>query len=168
MRRAALAGLALGLALAWPARAQTTAGAGDKGAPVTGQAKGTFEVKVNPLVEDEKVAGLAVGRFGVTKQLAGDIEGTSKGEMMTADTAVEGSAGYVAVEEVTGTLKGRRGSFKLLHLGTMKRGGSFDLSIKVVPDSGTDQLVGLTGTMAIVIEQGRHSYQLDYTLPPLP
>jgi len=135
---------------------------------VTSHAKGTFEVKVKPLPSDEKVAGLTVGRMSIDKQLAGDIEGTSKGEMMTADTSVQGSAGYVAVEHITGTLKGHRGSFTLLHMGTMKRGNDFSLTITVIPDSGTDQLVGLTGKMTITIVDGKHSYEFDYNLPDLP
>jgi hypothetical protein len=119
---------------------------------VTSHAKGTFEVKVKPLPSDEKVAGLTVGRMSIDKQLAGDIEGTSKGEMM----------------HITGTLKGHRGSFTLLHMGTMKRGNDFSLTITVIPDSGTDQLVGLTGKMTITIVDGKHSYEFDYNLPDLP
>ena len=110
---------------------------------MTSQAKGTFEVKVKPLPNDEKVAGVTVGRMSIDKQLAGDIEGTGKGEMMTVDTSVQGSAGYVAVEHMTGKVKGRSGSFKLLHMGTMKRGCEFSLTITTIPDSGTDHLVGL-------------------------
>lgn len=139
-----------------------------KGTTAMSQAKGTFEVKVKPLASDEKVPGLTVGRLSIDKQLAGDIEGTSKGEMMTADTSVEGSAGYVAVEHVTAKLKGRNGSFKLLHMGTMKKGGDFNLTITVVPDSGTDQLAGLAGKMTIIMADGKHSYEFDYTLPDLP
>jgi len=131
------------------------------------QAKGTFEVKVKPLPSDEKVEGLTVGRMSIEKQLKGDLEGTSKGEMTTVGTSVPGSAGYVAVEQVTGTLAGRSGSFVLLHQGTIK-GEVFDLAIIVVPDSGTGQLEGLAGTMTIIITQGKHSYELDYTLPSAP
>jgi Protein of unknown function (DUF3224) len=131
------------------------------------QAKGTFEVKVKPLPADEKVEGLTVGRMSIHKQLKGDLEGTSKGEMTTVGTSVPGSAGYVAVEQVTGTLAGRSGSFVLLHQGTMK-GEAFDLAITVVPDSGTGQLEGLAGTMTIIITEGKHSYELDYTLPSAP
>jgi hypothetical protein len=135
-----------------------------KGAAMTSHASGTFEVKLKPLPADEKVEGLTVGRMAVDKQFKGDLEGTSKGEMMTAETSVEGSAGYVAIERVDGTLRGRKGTFVLLHQGTMKQGGDFKLTITVVPDSGTGQLVGLTGTMAIVITAGKHSYEFDYTL----
>jgi hypothetical protein len=127
-------------------------------------ASGTFEVKIKPLPTDEKVEGLTVGRMGFDKQWKGDIEGTSKGEMMTVGTSVEGSAGYVAVEQVTGTLKGRSGSFMLLHQGTMQ-GGAFSLTITVVPDSGTGQLAGLTGKLVIIITGSTHSYEFEYTLP---
>lgn len=139
-----------------------------KGKLMTGQARGTFEVKVLPLPEDTKVPGVAVGRFSIDKQFKGDIEGTSKGEMMTAGTAVKGSAGYVAVEVITGALLGRKGSFTLLHQATMKQDGDFKMSLVVIPDSGTGELAGLQGSMTIVIEPGKHSYVLDYTLPPRP
>ncbi len=129
------------------------------------QAKGTFDVVVKPLPSDEKVEGLKVGRVSVDKRFKGDLEGTSRGEMMTADTSVKGSAGYVAIEHVSGTLGGKTGTFMLLHQGTMSRGGDFKLSIVVVPDSGTDQLTGLSGVMTIVIADGQHSYAFDYTLP---
>jgi hypothetical protein len=86
----------------------------------------------------------------------------------TAETSVEGSGGYVAIERVDGTLRGREGTFVLLHQGTMKRGSDFKLMIAVVPDSGTGRLVGLTGTMVIVIKHGKHSYEFDYALPEAP
>lgn len=136
-----------------------------KGTPMTSQATGTFEVKVKPLPEDEKVAGVAVGRMSIDKTFKGDIEGTSKGEMMTAGTQVKGSAGYVAVEIVTASIKGRSGTFTLLHHATMKQEGDFRMNIVVIPDSGTGGLVGLAGKMEIIIEGGKHSYKFDYTLP---
>lgn len=139
-----------------------------KGAAMTSHASGAFEVEVKPLPADEKVAGLTVGRVALDKQFNGDLEATSKGEMMTAETSVEGSGGYVAIERVDGTLGGRTGTFVLLHQGTMKAGSGFKLGIVVVPDSGTGQLVGLTGTMTIVIANGKHSYEFDYTLPQSP
>jgi hypothetical protein len=150
------------MAIVWLSLA---AASDQKGTVMTGRATGTFEVETKTLPADEKVAGLAVGRHSIAKQIKGDLEGTSKGEMTAVGTSTPGSAGYVAVELVTGTLKGRTGTFLLLHQGTMKQGGDFKLSIVVVPDSGTGQLAGLTGTMKIVIEGGRHSYELDYTLP---
>ena len=132
---------------------------------MSSHASGTFEVKVKPLPADEKVDGLTVGRLALDKQFSGDLEGTSKGEMMTAEAGAEGSGGYVAIEKVSGTLRGREGAFVLLHHGTMKRGGDFKMMIVVVPDSGTGQLEGLTGALTIVIKDGRHLYEFDYTLP---
>lgn len=169
-RRSGLtAALFASLALGSAAGADTPAKPAAKGAAaVTRRASGTFEVKVTPLSKDEKVPGLAVGRYGIEKQLKGDLEGTSKAEMMAPESAVEGSGGYVAVEQVTGALNGRSGSFTLLHQGTMRKGAGFDLVIKVVPDSGTGQLAGLSGTMRIIIEGGKHSYEFDYSLPDAP
>ena len=128
-------------------------------------ATGTFDVKVVPLPTDEKVAGVVVGRMSIDKQFHGDISGTSKGEMMTAMTPVKGSAGYVAIEMVDGVIHGRHGAFTLMHHATMKAGGEFAMQIVVVPDSGTDELTGLSGALVIVIADGVHSYRLDYTLP---
>ena len=139
-------------------------GAAPKGAGMAQQAKGTFEVKVTPTPYEAKDA-VANGRLTLAKTFAGDLAGTSQGEMWTADTTVQGSAGYVAIEKVSGTLGGRRGSFTLLHQGTMSHGGDFKLNVVVVPDSGTDQLAGLRGTMAIVIKDRQHFYELDYELP---
>lgn len=139
-----------------------------KGAGMSSHANGSFEVRVTPLPKDERVPGLTVGRLALDKEFKGDLEGTSKGEMMTSESGVQGSGGYVAIEQVTGSLLGRRGSFALLHQATMRQGGDFRLSILVVPDSGTAELTGLTGTMTILVEDGRHSYQFDYTLPQAP
>jgi hypothetical protein len=105
--------------------------------------------------------------MSIDKQFHGDIEGTSKGQMLTAMTEVKGSAGYVAIERVSGTLHGRRGSFALQHTGIMNRGAP-QLSITVVPDSGTGQLAGITGKFDIKIADGKHSYEFDYTLPEAP
>jgi len=101
--------------------------------------------------------------LSIDKQFHGDIEGTSKGEMLTGMTTVKNSAGYVAIERVTGTLHGRSGSFILQHSGTMNKGAQ-TLVVTVVPDSGTGQLEGLAGALSIIIEGGKHSYELDYTL----
>jgi len=131
-------------------------------------ATGTFDVKLNPLTGYDSTPGSTLGRLSIDKQFHGDLEATSKGEMLSAGTAVKNSAGYVAIERVSGTLSGRRGTFVLQHTGTMNRGAP-ELTITVVPDSGTDQLVGLAGGMAIVIaSDGKHSYEFDYTLPPSP
>jgi hypothetical protein len=123
-------------------------------------AAGPFEVKVIPQPTD---AGTdpGIGRLLLDKQFHGDLEATSKGQMLTAGTPVEGSAGYVAIERVDGTLQGRRGTFALQHIGTMTRGAP-SLTIRVVPDSGTGELNGLSGSMAITIVDGKHSYDLEY------
>jgi hypothetical protein len=134
---------------------------------VAGQATGTFEVKVTPqTTEAGDDSGLS--RMSLDKQFHGDLEASSKGQMLaSAATVVKGSGGYVAMERVTGKLKDRKGSFALQHSGTMTRGVP-QMMITVVPDSGTDQMTGLTGTMTIKIDAGKHSYEFDYTLPPTP
>lgn len=129
------------------------------------RASGTFDVTLTPLATD--AGDDAPGRMSLDKRFHGDLEGTSKGEMLTAGTEVEGSAGYVAIERVTGTLHGRSGTFVLQHSGTLTRGAP-QLSITVVPDSGTGELVGLAGTMAIEIAGGKHSYDFEYTLAGAP
>jgi hypothetical protein len=131
---------------------------------VTIHASGPFEVKVVPQTPDGIFENATTGRMTIDKQFHGDLEGTSKGQMLTAMTETKGSAGYVAIERVTGTLKGLSGSFALQHTGTMNRGVP-QLSVTVVPDSGTGQLVGLTGKMTIDIVNGKHSYDFEYTLP---
>jgi hypothetical protein len=104
-----------------------------------------------------------VGRMAIAKQFHGGLEAVSRGQMLAAMTDTEGSAGYVAIERVTGTLDGREGTFALQHSGTMTRGAQ-QLSITVVPDSGTGELAGLAGTMTIQIADGKHSYDFEYTL----
>lgn len=132
---------------------------------MTTRASGTFEVKLTPQTTDDSSAGTsnAVGRLSLDKQFHGDLEATSKGEMLAVGTVVEGSAGYVAMEGVSGTLHGRSGAFALQHTGTMTR-GTPQLSVTVVPDSGTGQLVGLSGRMSIQIADGKHSYEFEYRL----
>jgi hypothetical protein len=134
-----------------------------KEALVTNHAKGTFEVKLNPQVDD-KIGDPTLNRMSIDKQFQGDLQGTSKGQMLAAGTETKGSAGYVALERVDGTLRGRTGTFALQHSGTMTRGVP-QLSITVVPDSGTGQLVGLTGKMSINIVDGKHFYEFEYALP---
>jgi hypothetical protein len=129
---------------------------------MTSHGKGTFEVKLVP--QDDKLGGSTLGRLTIDKTFHGDLEATSKGQMLSAMTTVKGSAGYVAIEMVGGMLNGREGSFVLQHTGTMNRGVP-QLSIAVVPDSGTDALVGLIGNMTINIAEGTHSYEFEYTLP---
>jgi len=105
--------------------------------------------------------------MSIDKQFHGDLEASSKGQMLAAMTEVQGSAGYVAMERVSGTLQGRKGTFALQHSGTMTR-GTPQLSVTVVPDSGTGQLVGLAGKMTINIADGKHSYDFEYTLVDAP
>jgi hypothetical protein len=130
-------------------------------------ANGTFEVKLTPQSPDDKAEGATVGRFSLDKSFKGDLTGTSKGEMLAVSTPVQGSAGYVAMEQVTGTLSGHTGTFALQHTGTMNRGAP-QLSVIVVPDSGTGQLVGLAGKMDIKIADGKHFYDFEYTLAETP
>jgi hypothetical protein len=134
---------------------------------MTVHATGKFEVTRAPIGTDDKAEGSTLGRLAIEKRFDGDLVGGSKGEMITAMTGTEGSAGYVAIERFLGTLHGRTGSFVLQHGGIMTRGAP-QLTILVVPDSGTDQLVGLAGRMAIVITDGQHSYDFQYTLPDPP
>jgi hypothetical protein len=125
------------------------------------KATGPFDVKMAPA----SAADAAVGRFTLDKKYHGDLEGSGIGEMLTAMTAVKGSAGYVAIEKVTGRLAGRTGSFQLQHSGTMNRSAP-SLTITVVPDSGTGELTGLTGKLAISIAaDGAHYYTFEYSLP---
>ena len=129
------------------------------------RATGPFDVKLNVLEAYNRDAGAALGRMSIDKQFHGDLDATSKGEMLTAMGAVPGSAGYVAIERVAGTLHGRSGSFALQHSSTMTRGEPRQ-NVFVVPDSGTGELAGLSGTMTITIAPGgKHSYEFDYTLP---
>ena len=126
-------------------------------------ASGTFDVKLVPQPSDSEAQDPTLGRMSINKQFHGDLEGSSKGQMLTAGTSIKGSAGYVAIERVSGTLQGRSGSFILQHSGTMDRGAP-QLKITVVPDSGTEQLAGLTGRLTIRIENGKHFYDFDYAI----
>jgi hypothetical protein len=130
---------------------------------MTRRASGTFEVKLVPQAPDDYADAATLARMTLDKQFHGDLEGASKGQMLSAGTAVANSAGYVAIERVTGTLHGRMGTFILQHSGTMNRGAPA-LVVTVVPDSGTGQLVGLTGTMMIDISGGKHAYTFDYSV----
>ena len=124
------------------------------------EAHGTFEVKLTPQTD----AQATIGRMSIEKQFSGGLEATSKGEMLAISTKVSGSAGYVAIEQVSGILHGFRGSFALQHSGTMTR-GTGQLVVTVVPDSGTDELAGISGQMSIQIDdEGKHSYIFEYTL----
>jgi len=126
-------------------------------------ASGPFEVKITP--QDDSTGEPLLNRMLLDKQYHGDLEATGQGQMLTAGTEVKGSGAYVAIEKVAGTLKGRSGSFVLQHTGTMTQNAP-QLSIIVVPDSGTGELKGLAGKMLINIAgDGKHSYELEYTLP---
>jgi hypothetical protein len=141
-----------------------------EGSAVSAHVSGPFDVKIIPQLDD-KVGDPSVGRMSIDKQYHGDLEATGKGQMLTAMTDVKNSAGYVGIERVTGTLRTpsgvRSGSFALQHSGTMNRGAA-QLSVTVVPDSGTGQLAGLAGKMNIIVADGKHSYDFDYTLPDAP
>ena len=128
------------------------------------KAKGTFEVKTAPLPHYNTSEDAKLARMSIDKQFQGDLVGTSQGEMLSAGTAIKGSAGYVAIERVIGKLNGRSGSFALQHNATMTRGAPY-LNIVVVPDSGTEGLAGLRGSMHIVIDKGNHSYEFEYDFP---
>jgi hypothetical protein len=128
------------------------------------RATGTFDVKLTPQATDTPAEASPLGRLTIDKRFHGDLLGTSKGEMLTAGTTIKNSAGYVALEHVTGTLLGKTGAFALQHNGTMNRGAP-SLTIAVVPDSGTGELLGLAGTMTIDIAGGKHYYTFEYTLP---
>lgn len=125
-------------------------------------ANGTFDVTMNPQPPYDTAEGVSLSRVSITKQFRGDLEGASTVEMLSAVTDVKGSAGYVAIERVTGALHGRAGSFVLQHSGTMTRGQA-ELKVSVVPDSGTNELKGITGKMTIDMVDGKHLYTFDYT-----
>ena len=131
------------------------------------RASGTFEVKLAPQTSDAYADGATLGRMTIDKQFQGGLTGTSKGQMLTALTPVKGSAGYVAIETVTGSLAGRSGTFVLQHSGTMNRGAAA-LTLTVVPDSGTGELAGLTGSMSIDVSGGKHAYTFDFAIPGAP
>jgi hypothetical protein len=128
------------------------------------RATGTFDVNLTTLDPAFKAEDNSIGRYSIDKQFHGALEAASKGEMLSGGGTVKGSGGYVAIERVTGTLDGRTGTFILQHNGTMQA-GVFHLNVIVVPDSGTAQLTGLQGSMAIIIKDGKHSYDFTYSLP---
>ena len=135
-----------------------------KDAPMTTHATGTFEVKVAPLDPAFKFDENPLGRMSLDKHFHGDLEAASQGEMLTAGNPAKGSGGYVAMERVSGSLHGHAGTFAMQHTGTMNN-GAYQLTVTVVPGSGTGQLTGLAGTMEIIIKDGKHSYDFSYTLP---
>ncbi|MEJ7812059.1 MAG: DUF3224 domain-containing protein [Gemmatimonadaceae bacterium] len=165
-----IAAIGLSLAFASPSLAQTHAPAPKSiqtGSAMTARASGSFDVKVIPQGTPDNADPDALGRMTIDKQFHGDLAGTSKGEMLATSTSAHGSAVYVAIERVTGTLRGRSGSFVLMHQGTMTRDAQ-QLTVTVAPASGTGALVGLAGTMTITIVGKQHLYELEYTLPGTP
>jgi len=159
-----LALLCVRLGVLFAQNTSTSSNPTQKGATL--HAEGTFDVTIKPEASEAKVEGLPMGRMSIDKQYHGAIEGTGKGEMLTAGTG-SGSGAYVAIERVTGTLNGRKGTFILHHRGIMTK-GTPDLTIFVVPDSGTGQLAGLTGQMTIKVTEGKHFYDLEYRLSDTP
>jgi hypothetical protein len=129
-------------------------------------ARGPFDVKLTPMKpDDDSAAATAIGRMSIEKTFHGDLEGTSRGQMLAVRTDVKDSAGYVAMERVTATIAGRAGTFAFQHSGVMTR-GTPGLTVTIVPDSGAGGLAGIAGKMGIQIaEGGKHSYELEYTLP---
>ena len=128
------------------------------------KAMGTFEVKIGSLPPYNTSEDAKLARMSIDKQFRGDLTGTSQGEMLSAGTAIKGSAGYVAIERVTGKLNDRSGSFVLQHNATMTRGTPY-FNIVVIPDSGTGELAGISGIMRILIDKGNHSYEFEYGFP---
>lgn len=128
--------------------------------------EGTFDVKIVPQVAQAAAAGEIIARMLLDKRFHGALDATSAGQMLATRSKIAGSAGYVAMELVQGTLAGRAGNFVLQHSGSMNRGAA-TLRLNVVADSGTDALIGLEGSMQIIIAEGTHSYKFDYSLPNL-
>lgn len=167
MRKFICAGVVLGIiglvpSASWPAQSQSPIQY-QKKASMTTHATGPFDVKVAPLEDKSLEAGM--GRMSLDKQYHGDLEAVGKGQMLTAGSPQKGAGGYVAIEKVTGTLNGHSGSFVLQHTGTMKNNVP-QLTVTVVPESGTGQLEGIAGKMTITMAPtGKHTYDFEYTLP---
>ncbi len=159
------AALALGLAAQSP---QPAPAAKTKEVAMTTTAKGSFTVALEPLTDSARKPGWAPGRMTIDKQFQGDLAGTSQGEMMTAMSDVKGSGGYAAFERFQGTLGGRQGTFFLQHHGQMSHGAPGEWIVSVVPDSGTEGLIGLSGRMTITITGKDHTYSFEYSLPGTP
>ncbi len=137
--------------------------AAPKEIPVNAHAQGTFDVNVKPLTGDNAEWG-AFGRLSIDKVFHGDLEGTSRGQMLAEGDGKGEFGGYVALERVTGSLGGRKGSFVLQHSGTLWHRRP-EMTVTVVPGSGTGELRGLAGRFRIVIEGSKHGYEFEYTLP---
>lgn len=157
---------ALGIASSAQAQGQTSTASDRKENTMSFHAKGSFVPTLTPQPPDDKAAGSTLARLSIAKNWHGDLEATSEGQMITATTEVKGSAAYVAIERVTGSLGGRHGSFVLQHMGTLERGAPH-LSVTAVPDSGTGELAGIaiSNFTLNIAPDGKHSYEFDYTLP---
>ena len=131
---------------------------------MTQTARGEFVVSMKPLTFEGADPDFMLGRMSIDKEISGDLTASTMGQMLSAMTSTGGSAGYVAIERVAGVLNGKRGTFVLQHTGTMNR-GTPSLVVTVVPDSGTEELVGLEGEFKINIEEGKHFYEFTYRLP---
>ncbi len=166
-RQRFLALFAVSLITGWAAYAQNDTPITNNKAGMTMHAKGTFAVKITPAEASALGQAAGLGSMTIDKTFSGDLEGTSKGEMLTASTESTGGMAYVAMERVTGKLKGRNGSFLLMHNASMLKTDpkSGVMQVMVVPHSGTDELTGLSGKMTITIESGKHSYGVEYLLP---
>lgn len=125
------------------------------------RARGTFTVDIRPLTPP---VAAGIGRFSIDKKLTGDLIGSTQGEMLSGGDPKQGEAGYVAMELFTGTLAAKHGSFALQHTATMGQGAQ-NMSVTIVPGSGTEDLKGIAGTFSIEISKGQHSYDMEYTLP---
>jgi Protein of unknown function (DUF3224) len=151
----------------WAAQTDIGSTHTDRKAGMTMHATGTFVVKISPAEASAIAQEAGIGRMTIDKTFSGDLEGTSKGEMLTGGAEATGAMAYVALERVTGKLNGRSGSFLLMHNASMLKSDpkSGVMQIVVVPHSGSGELTGLTGRLNIVIEAGKHSYDLEYQLP---
>ncbi len=159
--------LSLVFATSLRARIESPKQATQKEKAVTTPKRGTFEVKLTPVSGEGDSKESNIGRMTIHKEFHGILEGESVGQMLASYGSTKGSAGYVAMEKITGTLEGRAGTFVLQHLGTMDR-GTQSQTIVVVPDSGTGDLKGLSGSMMIIIEEGQHFYEFSYSLQKEP
>ncbi|WP_022976404.1 DUF3224 domain-containing protein [Nevskia ramosa] len=130
----------------------------------TQTASGAFDVTLAPLSLDQPGDDSARGRMRLDKRFHGGLDATGAGEMLTGMGSVSGSAAYVAIERISGTLNGKTGSFIVVHRGLMTRGAP-ELAVTIVPDSGTGELAGISGAMNLIVGNGRHDYTIDYTLP---
>ncbi|MBI9043636.1 MAG: DUF3224 domain-containing protein [Anaerolineaceae bacterium] len=125
---------------------------------------GKFDVQLEPLESyAQGEDGMQLGRMAIDKTFHGELSAISKGEMLSVQTTVKGSAGYVAIEQVSGILSGKKGSFVLQHFATIMTGEK-RMILEVVPDSGSGQLEGLSGKMLIIIKEGEHNYEFNYQL----